>query len=312
MPKVYTMGYAQLGAAQRLDELMSEQSMLLIDTRMSPRTSYKPWDGNMLRNVWGKRYRQAGQFLGNVNYQGGPIQIANPSIGVDGLIRYLLEGHDLVLLCGCKNYSECHRHVIVDMLRQKRPDIEIVPEPELVTSSKCGDVVVTVPQSFGLDTWINEGDPAGAASWSGDEWHFYLGGYPPKMNTGDRVYVVYNGVLRGYAPLVRIDESENGGYGLVRHGGAIAVTIPEYVQGFRGFRYRWWDRSIEVPFPEWSDSNALPDGVVRPPRSISTAKKKPVSRKSKDECEIEQGVRNIARMFGVPHESLMRNIEDIG
>jgi len=112
-----------------------------------------------------------------------------------------------------------------------------------------GDVVVTVPQSFGLDTWIAEGDPAGAP-WSGTEWDFYLGGWPPTMRPGDRVYVVYKGKLRGYAPLVRVTRS-GFGYSLVRHGGAVAVTIPEYIRGFRGFRYRWWDTAIEQPFPDW-------------------------------------------------------------
>lgn len=112
-----------------------------------------------------------------------------------------------------------------------------------------GDVVVTVPKSFGLDTWIAEGDAAGD-EWSGEEWHFYLGGNPPNIRPGERVYVFYNGKLRGYAPLVRI-ERYGGSYALVRHNGAQAVTIPEYVRGFQGFRYRWWDTAIETPFPGW-------------------------------------------------------------
>jgi hypothetical protein len=111
------------------------------------------------------------------------------------------------------------------------------------------DVIVTVPKSFGLDRWIAEGDPAGEL-WSGEEWHFYLWGALPDIQSGERVYVCYNGVLRGYAPLVRIDR-EGSRYGLVRHGGAVAVTIPEYIKGFRGFRYRWWNTLLEVPFPEW-------------------------------------------------------------
>jgi hypothetical protein len=40
-------------------------------------------------------------------------------------------------------------------------------------------------------------------------------------------------------------------YGLVRHAGAVACTIPEPIRGFQGWRYRWWDRSVEVPFPTW-------------------------------------------------------------
>ena len=115
------------------------------------------------------------------------------------------------------------------------------------------DVVVTVPLSFGWDVWVGEGDAAGE-SWSGEEWHFYLGGHPPDMRPGDRVYVVHAGKLRGYAPLVRIERNGPGRFAFVRHGGAVAVTIPEPIRGFRGWRYRWWDRADETPFPDWRTS----------------------------------------------------------
>lgn len=117
------------------------------------------------------------------------------------------------------------------------------------------DVLVTVPKWFGLDNWIMEGDPAGSNEWSGQEWHFYLGGAVPRMKPGDRVYVVYNEKLRGYAPLVRIEPilGEHGRYALVRHGGAVAVTIDEKIRGFRGFRYRWWNYEQERPFPNWME-----------------------------------------------------------
>lgn len=81
---------------------------------------------------------------------------------------------------------------------------------------------------------------------------------------------------RGYASLVRIDTPATSAYvaqrgkyafSLVRGGGAVAVTIPEYVQGFRGWRYRWWEREAEVAFPNWQDPNALAPGVIRPARS---------------------------------------------
>lgn len=111
------------------------------------------------------------------------------------------------------------------------------------------DVVVTVPKSFGLDTWIAEGDAAGEP-WTGEEWGFYLGGPVPTISEGERVYVVYNGRLRGYAPLVRIEHTARG-YALVRHGEAVALTIEERIIGFRGFRYRWWSRESERPFPGW-------------------------------------------------------------
>lgn len=122
-----------------------------------------------------------------------------------------------------------------------------------------GDICVTVPMDFGWQNWVDEGDAAGAP-WSGEEWHFYLYGALPQIEKGERVYIVHAGKLRGYAPLVRIDRGENrsysrdkffGPYALVRHGGAVAVTIDLPIKGFRGFRYRWWDRELEKPFPEW-------------------------------------------------------------
>lgn len=112
------------------------------------------------------------------------------------------------------------------------------------------DVVVTVPKSFGIENWIREGTDLPGNEWSGKEWYFYLGGAVPDIKPGERVYVVYNGKLRGYAPLVRIEYSGRG-YALVRHNGAVAVTIDAPIRGFQGFRYRHWEYEDEKPFPGW-------------------------------------------------------------
>lgn len=115
------------------------------------------------------------------------------------------------------------------------------------------DVVVTLPKSFGLKRWIEEGDPAGTR-WSGQEWGWFMGGRPPtKIQPGERVYVVYNGRLIGYSPLLYVVPTISGGFALVRGGGAVAVTIGWRIRGFQGYRYRWWDRSEERPFPNWKE-----------------------------------------------------------
>lgn len=112
------------------------------------------------------------------------------------------------------------------------------------------DVVVTLPKKFGLRRWIEEGDPAGER-WSGQEWGWYVGGNPPRdLVPGDRVYVVYDGQLIGYAPLIRVVCTATG-FALVRGGDAVPVTIDQHVRGFQGVRYRWWERSEEMPFPGW-------------------------------------------------------------
>jgi hypothetical protein len=116
------------------------------------------------------------------------------------------------------------------------------------------DVVVTLPKSFRLRRWIEEGDPAGDP----ESGQLYYWSIPHKaaIAPGERVYVVYDRRLIGYAPLVRLVEwypiPGVRRFYLVRRGGAVAVTIPERIPGFRGFRYRWWSREEEIPFPEWA------------------------------------------------------------
>lgn len=111
------------------------------------------------------------------------------------------------------------------------------------------DIVVTVPKGIWLD-WICEGDPAGQAEASGEEWGFFLGAAQgiPDIHPGERVYVVAHGRLRGYAPLTRLQRYP---LALGRKGGAVAVTIDAPIVGFRGWRYRDWERSAECPFPDW-------------------------------------------------------------
>lgn len=110
------------------------------------------------------------------------------------------------------------------------------------------DVVVTVPKAVWSE-WIAEGDAAGEPP-SGNGYFFTIPHPAPDIRPGERVYVVAHGRLRGYAPLVRLDRAF-GSLALIREGGAVAVTIDQPIRGFRGWRYRWWNRSDEVPFPDW-------------------------------------------------------------
>lgn len=126
------------------------------------------------------------------------------------------------------------------------------------------DVVVTVPKNFthpaapgkkGLAAWLAEGDPPGS-EWSGTKWVYETHGNMPLCFPGDRVYVVCEGRLVGYSPLIRaMYQSEHsrpgkpyfGPVAFVRGGGAVACTIGDKIIGFRGWRYRWWDRDEEKP-----------------------------------------------------------------
>lgn len=120
------------------------------------------------------------------------------------------------------------------------------------------DVVVTVPKNFthpaapgqkGLSAWLAEGDAPGDP-WSGEEWAFTTFGPKPDIQPGERVYVVCEGRLVGYAPLIRLwtkNVSGNGLLAFIRGGGAVACTIDKPITGFRGWRYRFWERDMEKP-----------------------------------------------------------------
>ena len=111
------------------------------------------------------------------------------------------------------------------------------------------DVVVTVPKKLWTD-WLAEGSRAGEPPEDPNQGFDFSVPSRPKIERGERVYVVAHGRLRGYARLVSIERDDRT-YFLVRKAGAVAVTIADTIPGFRGWRYRWWDPSIEIPFPEW-------------------------------------------------------------
>lgn len=107
------------------------------------------------------------------------------------------------------------------------------------------DLVGTCPKGF-WDEWILEGDAAGEPE-SGEEWGWFTGsGLRWLIKPGDRFYVVAHGKLRGFSVVTAVR-----GGAIIRKGGAVACTIDEPIPGFRGLRMRWWDRSVERPFPDW-------------------------------------------------------------
>ena len=138
--KVYPCGYAKHAA--HITSLMAEQERLvLIDTRYKPWSQMPAWRREALRAQYGTRYRWAGQYLGNINYQGGPIALADPATGLRGLRHWLEHGYDLLLLCGCAVYERCHLHTIVEALKQEVPAVEVVL-PQEQDTRETGNVYV--------------------------------------------------------------------------------------------------------------------------------------------------------------------------
>lgn len=129
------------------------------------------------------------------------------------------------------------------------------------------DVVVTCPKSA-WSTWLEEGSLPGDEETT-EEYAFWLWGPQPDIKPGERVYVVAHGKLRGYAPLTRIIQGQRRGeFALCRAGGAVACTIDAPIVGFRGWRYRHWDREAEKPFPDWRYAGTSLDVAVRPGQAV--------------------------------------------
>jgi len=116
--KVYTIGYADDGSAQLLEQLMSDPMMLLIDIRLVPRSRwFVQWNKKQLVNRWGKRYRHE-RRLGNVNYKNRrkPIELLDAAGGIEPLVALLQAGYSIVLLCACVQYETCHRKLVAELL----------------------------------------------------------------------------------------------------------------------------------------------------------------------------------------------------
>lgn len=150
---VYPIGYSMPGAQERIDELLQDPKVLLIDTRIKPYSWDERWRKEALEQRYGQRYRWAGKFLGNPAKDTGRLEVADPEKGIAGLMRYLSEGYDLVLLCQCLCYTKCHTSLIVDLLQQKT-SVEVVrfdaeSLPSLGTCVKCKKQSATLKSPSG-------------------------------------------------------------------------------------------------------------------------------------------------------------------
>lgn len=116
------------------------------------------------------------------------------------------------------------------------------------------DLVGTCPKDFWQE-WIDEGDAAGDPE-TGTEWGWYTKHPSARyIYPGDRFYIVAHGLLRGWAPVTRTAQLDDGSWVICRKGNAVALSIHELIPGFQGLRRPWWHRSMEKPFPAWRTLN---------------------------------------------------------
>jgi uncharacterized protein (DUF488 family) len=88
---------------------------MLADVRHSPHTTKPGFSKPDLQARFGARYVHLSAF-GNVNYQEGPIELADPDRGVQA-IRAL--ERPPVLMCGCRSPNSCHRSAVARLLTDR-------------------------------------------------------------------------------------------------------------------------------------------------------------------------------------------------
>jgi hypothetical protein len=107
---------------------MAQPHTVLVDIRYMARSWRKEWNQVNLRHLFGSRYRPL-PCLGNVNYNNDqPIKLSMPDIGIP-LLEGLQKGYNLILMCTCKDFEHCHRKMVVDLVKQVLPQVEVDEGP---------------------------------------------------------------------------------------------------------------------------------------------------------------------------------------
>jgi len=118
MKTLYTFGYQNVKTAAQIKALAEKYDALVVDTRFSPRSWSPEFKQATLREVLGERYKYAGS-LGNKNYKsGGEIVLVDALRGTNFVIS-ILSFHSVILLCGCKDHTKCHRTYIAELIQSQ-------------------------------------------------------------------------------------------------------------------------------------------------------------------------------------------------
>jgi hypothetical protein len=173
---IYHAGYMQeVGIKGRgyIEELMEDDAKcVLIDIRDNPYSRHAGWKREELAAKYGKRYRWLGETLGNPNHGGkGEMYLHKPE-GLAVICGAINRGYKPIILCMCKEYEKCHRHLAVEQLAElwlsyENCDLEIVNVREwclmrYLTSKE------QEAYEMAEENWLHElfaGDEATAKKW---------------------------------------------------------------------------------------------------------------------------------------------------
>jgi uncharacterized protein (DUF488 family) len=112
---IYTLGYAHW-SIQEVEQCLQHLDAWLADVHHPPHTTKPGFSKSELINrLGGDRYRHIPGF-GNINYTGGPVELAAPEDGID---QIRARGGPVVLMCGCASPAQCHRRAVAELLCER-------------------------------------------------------------------------------------------------------------------------------------------------------------------------------------------------
>lgn len=118
MNRLYTYGYNSYQIARVIDHLLNEGVRHVVDVRFKPYSRNPDFRSAALRShltAAGIRYTHM-PGLGNVNYKGGDIMLADPS-KIEELRQMVETEEGVCILCVCARVKDCHRRLISDTLQ---------------------------------------------------------------------------------------------------------------------------------------------------------------------------------------------------
>ena len=120
---VYSAGYQRLNLETFVRDVGALRAVVA-DVRLKPQSRNFVWNRRNLESTLGLRYVWIPE-LGNLNYKGGPIVLQAPAPGLLALANLLTQS-PVVVLCVCADPKVCHRTVVLHMLHEQHPDLQVI------------------------------------------------------------------------------------------------------------------------------------------------------------------------------------------
>jgi uncharacterized protein (DUF488 family) len=118
-PTIYTFGYEK----RQPEELVAEAerlSAVVVDVRLKPYSRRREWNLNNLARLCGPVHGYLWiKGFGNLNYKGGPIELADPEDGLARVAHDIERGRNIILLCYEADPKTCHRWQVAELIAKR-------------------------------------------------------------------------------------------------------------------------------------------------------------------------------------------------